>query len=631
EEPTPPPAPGTGTAPGTGADRAGLAARLRDERPAGVLSLLALDDRPHPDHPTLSRGMAAGVTLVQAAADAGLDAPLWCLTSGAVAVHDSTELTHPFQTALWGAAAALSLDHPGFWGGMVDVPATLDESLVRALCASLAGTAGGGAEDQLALRAEGRYARRLVRAPLGEAHERPSWTPRGTTLITGGTGGVGAHVARRLAREGAEHLILTSRRGPAADGMAELRDELAALGARTTVAACDVTDCEELRKLLDSVPGEQPLTAVVHAAGVPQLDTPLPDSTLAEFAEVGRAKVGGAALLDELLGDRPLDAFVLFSSGAAVWGSAGQAAYGAANAYLDALAHRRRARGLAATSVAWGPLDSGMVDEEISAFMRRTGAPAMDTGVAVGALRHAVPGDEPNPVVAEFDWSRFAPAYTLARARPLLDALPEVRAALDGDPADGSQSPSGSDSGTGPELRARLAALSAPEQRRTVLELVRTQVAAVLGYDSPADVEPRRPFTDLGFDSVSSVELRSRLNGATGLRTPATVVFDYASPDALAGYLHTELSPGDPGAGGGAAARDGEPVTAELDRFEATVTALTPDDLRDHRIVDRLRALVTRLDENQGSATPGAEVDDLLQDASADDVLAFIDKELGSA
>ncbi|MFJ6130404.1 type I polyketide synthase [Streptomyces griseoviridis] len=605
------------------ADRAGLADRLRGhlagpERPAGVLSLLALDDRAHPEHPTLSLGAAATVTLVQAVVDSGMTAPLWCLTSGAVAVHRSDELTHPFQTALWGAAAALTLDQPDFWGGMVDVPPDIDDTVVRRLCAVLSQPS---TEDQLAIRAGGIHARRLVHAALGGVPGIRSWHPSGTILITGGTGGVGVQVARWLARSGAEHLVLTSRRGMAADGMAELADELGALGTQVTIVACDVTDREALSGLLDAIPADLPLTAVVHAAGVPQLDTPLSRSTVAEFAEVGRAKIGGAVLLDELLADHPLDAFIMFSSGAAVWGSAGQAAYGAANAFLDALAHRRRSRGLAATSVAWGPLDSGMVDEEISAFMRRTGAPAMDTRIAVGALRRAVEHDETHLVVAEFDWSRFAPTYTLTRPRPLIDALPEARAALEADKA--------TDEAAGePGLRAELAAMPAAEHGRILLDLVRTHVAAVLGYDDPAAVVPKRAFTDLGFDSVSSVELRTRLNAATGLRMPATVVFDHASPAALATYLRTELVAAD----GFAADEPGsEPVTAQLDRFEAVMTGLSSDDLRDHRIVGRLHALVAKLSESTGGAVGGADVSDVLQAASADDVLAFIDKELGSA
>nr|BAO66543.1 type I polyketide synthase [Streptomyces sp. MJ635-86F5] len=605
-----------------GTDRASLGARLRRHTeqadgapPAGLIALLPLDDRVHPDHPTLSRGTAATLALVQAMADTAPGAPLWCVTSGAVAVDGTRDLTAPFQTALWGAAAALALDHPDFWGGMIDIPDDLDTAAADRLCGVLT---GGTAEDQLALGTR-LYGRRLVRAPRAGTAGTPPWTPRGTTLVTGGTGGVGAETARLLARAGADHLLLTGRRGRAAPGMAELDDELTALGTRVTIAACDATDRETLSRLLDALPAEQPLTAVVHAAGVAQPDTRVPDGTLADFAETGRAKIGGALVLDELLADRPLDAFVMFSSGAAVWGSAGQAAYGAANAFLDALAHRRRARGHTATSVAWGPLDTGMVDPETSAFLRRSGAPAMDTRIALGALPHAVAEGQPTLVVADFDWARFAPTYTLARPRPLLDALPEVRETLDAEhpPTD---EPGGS------ALRTELARRTAPERRRALLDLVRTHTAAVLGYDDPSAVEPRRAFTDLGFDSVSSVELRTLLNRATGLKMPPTVVFDHASPTALADFVGRQLDRDATPAGH----PDGEPAAVELDRLEAAVTGLSPDDLREHRIVDRLRTLVARLTEGPDAAGT-ADVGDLLQTAGADEVFAFIDQELGPA
>ncbi|WP_405996218.1 type I polyketide synthase [Streptomyces sp. NBC_00986] len=586
--------------------------------PVGVLSLLALDDRPHRNHPHLSYGVAATVTLVQALHEAEFDMRLWCLTSGAVAVSDATELTSTFQTAVWGAAAALALDHPAFWGGMIDVPGTLGAPDLEALHIVLTTHTD---EDRVAVRAGHVHAQRLVRAPLSGAPATRTWRPDGTTLITGGTGGVGARVARMLAANGAGHLLLTSRRGPAAPGADELTAELTALGARVTVAACDVSDREALRRLLDSVPSDQPLTAVVHAAGVAQLDTPLPKTCLDEFAEVGAAKCGGALHLDELLADHELDAFVLFSSGAAVWGSAGQPAYGSANAFLDALAHRRLARGLTATSIAWGPLDTGMVDEEIRAFMRRTGAPAMDPAVAVTALRQAVEHDESHLVVADFDWSRFAPAYTLAGPRPLLDALPEVREALD------EASEHHSDGADESELNARLAALPPVEQGRVLLDLVRTHTAETLGHDGPSDVDPRRNFQDLGFDSVAAVELRTRLGGAVGQRLPATVVFDHATPAALADHLRERLriAPGsDPGA-------PAPSLPETLDRLEMLAASLDPREITTHRLTARLQSLLARVTETVGATDRDDYVQQRLESASAEDVLAFIDKELGPA
>ncbi|MFC7310447.1 type I polyketide synthase [Streptomyces monticola] len=589
-------------------DRAKLSEELRAHSElAGVLSLLALDDQAHPGHPALSRGAAATVTLVQALGDAGITAPLWCVTAQAVAAAPGDEITESLQAAVWGMGAGLALDQPDSWGGLVDLPHTVDDTATRLLCQVLAAPGG---DDQVALRGDRVLGRRMVHAPLGGQPPQREWTPRGTVLITGGTGGLGAHVARALADRGAEHLVLTSRRGSAAEGVAELVAELAGRGTRVSVEACDVADRDALRALLDSLPAGQPLTAVVHAAGVMQRIAPLSELTLDEFAAVADAKVGGARNLDALLADRDLDAFVLFSSGSAVWGSAGQAAYGSANACLDALAAQRRARGAAATSIAWGSWDSGMVDAELGAALRRIGAPPMAPRRALDALGQILDHDENGLVVADIDWARFAPVYTLARPRPLLDALPEARAALDGS-ADDAQEASG-----GAEFTERLKEMPAAQRGRALLDLIRTHVAALLGYDDPGTLDAARTFTDLGFDSVAATDLRARLSAATGRKLPSTMIFDHATPTALAEYLRGELCP-DGGDGSMA-------VLAELDRLEETMAALPTEELERHRIPERLQTLAARV-----AGVPQGE--QLTADATADDVFDFIDRELGLA
>ncbi|WP_405021547.1 type I polyketide synthase [Kitasatospora sp. NBC_00070] len=595
-------------------DRATLAGRLAEGEPVlGVLSLLALDDAPHSAHPELSRGLAASIVFAQALGDAALGVPLWAVTAGAVAVDGSLETAVPSQTAVWGLGASLSLDHPDTWGGLVDLSPTADRSAFAQLLDAVTATGG---EDQLAIRQGKVLGRRMVRSPLAEqSAAREPWQPHGTVLITGGTGGLGAHVARELAATGAEHLVLTSRRGRDAAGVEQLIGELTALGAEVTVAACDVADRAALAALLDSIPADRPLTAVVHAAGVAQRIAPLGELTVAEFAEVGRAKVLGAAHLDELLGDQKLDAFVLFSSGSAVWGSGGQAAYGSANAFLDGLAQRRAAQGRPATAIAWGSWDGGMVDAELGALMRRIGAPAMAPELAITALRRAVGQDGSNVVVADFDWSRFAPTFTVARPRPLLDAIPEVRTALAG-PAETGEA------GAGSGLVEQLAALSGPEQSRTLLDLVRKHVGDLLGYEDPATLEAGRSFEDLGFDSVAAVDLRESLSAATGRKLPTSMVFDHSTPLALAEYLRTELVP----AGGTPAV----PLLAELDRFEEVVSGLSGEEIEASHLTSRLQALLARLNESLG-AGQGPDVGGQLESASADDVFDFIDKELGLA
>ncbi|MGK4578819.1 type I polyketide synthase [Kitasatospora sp. HPMI-4] len=514
-----------------GTDRAETAVRLRkaaDGTPvSGVLAL-----------PTVSDGVAGTLALVQALGDAGIAAPLWCVTRGAVSTGRSDRLGSPAQAQVWGLGRVVALEHPERWGGLVDLPEVLDE---RAL-SRLAGVLAGG-EDQVAVRASGVFARRLVRAVRGEG---VAWKPSGTVLVTGGTGALGAEVARWLARNGAEHLVLTSRRGLEAPGAVELRDELAELGATVTVAACDVADREALAELLATVE----VSAVFHTAGV--LDDGVVDGLTPErFATVARPKVDAALNLHELTSD--LSAFVLFSSVAGVIGSAGQGNYAAANAFLDALAEQRRADGLAATSIAWGPwAGSGMAtDRTLEERLHRGGLPAMARELGIAFLHRALSADDVTVTAADFVWERFAPSFVATRPSRLLDELPEARRAID--EAVGDRSATG-----GPTaLTQRLAGLSEAERDTALLDLVRTNVATVLGYADPEGIEVGKAFRELGFDSLTAVEFRNLLATSTGLALPATVVFDYPSVRALADHLRSELL-------GGADDRSGLPVLSGL-------------------------------------------------------------------
>ncbi|MFC5751453.1 type I polyketide synthase [Actinomadura rugatobispora] len=592
-------------------DRRALADRLAGtDSSVAVLSLLALDAREHPQYPVLSRGVAATIALVQALGDRGHTGRLWCATAGAVHVPGAADPVDPMQAVVYGMGAVLALDRPDTWGGTIDLPAAVDRRAARQVVGLLAGRTG---EDRLAVRSSGTFAARLVRAPLGPVGARPAWKPRGTVLVTGGTGGVGAHVARWLAANGAGHLLLTSRRGPGAAGADTLAAELSGMGARVTIAACDVADRKALDELLGSLGEADAVTAVVHAAGVLPEPGPIDAMGLDAFADAVRAKVAGARHLHDLLTDRPLDAFVLFSSGAAVWGSSGQSAYGGANAYLDALAAHRRSQGLPVTSVAWGSWGGGgMVDEAAGEFLRRLGIKEMDPDLAIGALRQALDRGESGLVVTDIDWERFVPPYTLARRRPLLLDLPEAREAQQGAESDPDDEAAGSS-----ELAERLAGMTGTERDRTLLGLVRAQVAAILGYDAD-EIEPGRAFKEIGFDSVTAVDFRNRLSRAAGVRLPATVVFDHATPAALAAHLGTRLS-----AGG-----DDAPIQAHLDRLEASIATLPRERIEGDGVVERLRALVGRLTEPAADAAGGG-VADRLEAASADDVFDFIDKELG--
>ncbi|WP_344641386.1 type I polyketide synthase, partial [Kitasatospora cystarginea] len=517
-------------------DREALSERLRTdltEAPAGVLSLLGLVERRCADHPAVPFGMAGSVLLFQSLADAGFETPVWTATSGAVAVNRAERLSSPAQSLVWGLGRVAALEDAQRWGGLVDLPGQVDERGLDRLVRVLAGTGG---EDQLAVRPSGVFARRLVHAPSGPAPTE-SWRPSGTVLVTGGTGALGAHVARWLARSGAEHLLLTSRRGPDAEGADELREELTALGATVTIVSCDVSDREALAGLLAGIPADRPLTAVMHTAAVLD-DAVIQALTADQLERVLRVKVDSALHLHELTMHQKLDAFVLFSSFAATFGAPGQGNYAPGNAFLDALAEQRRADGLPATSVAWGPWgEGGMAEGGVGDRMRRHGILEMSPDLAVAALQQALDQGEAALTVTDIDWQRFALAFTSGRTRPLLFEIPEAVRALEstGGGVENQEAAGGA-------LAVRLAGASPAERERILLDLVTSHVAAALGYPGPEAVDTGRAFKELGFDSLTAVELRNRLGAAAGIKLPATLIYDHPNTLALVRHLDEELS-----------------------------------------------------------------------------------------
>ncbi len=582
-----------------------------------VVSLLALDERPHPDHPAVPAGLTGNLALVQAVTDAAPTGPLWLLTRQAVSTGPGDPIAHPAQATTWGLGLVTALEHPAHWGGLLDLPAELDPAVEGHLLRALTNT---DAEDQIAVRPLGTHLRRLVRAARVDLPDTPAWQPPGTVLISGGTGAIGRYAAAWFARHGTRRVILVSRRGGDAPGVADTLAELADLGAQGRVVACDLADRDAVAALVAGLRRDgETVDAVVHAAGVGRLN-PVSVVDTDELADVVAGKTAGARHLDEFLDPDDLELVVYFSSIAAAWGVGDHGAYAAGNAFLDAWAQSRPAGRARVVSVNWGPWSGGgMVSDQHAVAMSRRGVSLLDREPAMAALRAAIVGDGTVLTVADVDWSRFAPVFASARPRPLISDLPEVAALRTGpDPAgDGDEVLTG--------LRKRLADLTTAEQNRLLVDLIRTAAAEVIGHDSPYALEADRPFRDLGFDSLTAVELRGRLAKATGLSPASSVVFDYPTPQALAEHLRAELV--------SEASVEALPTVEELDRLEEALAGREADDIGRVRITMRLHRLLERLgtaERGDGERTDGAaDVADRLRTASNQELFDLLDRDLG--
>ncbi|WP_435795427.1 type I polyketide synthase [Micromonospora taraxaci] len=440
----------------------------------------------------------------------------------------------------------------------------------------------------------------------------PRPDPEGTVLITGGTGTLGALMARHFARQGRRHLLLTSRRGPQAPGAAELCAELADLGAQARVVACDTADREALAALLAGIPAEHPLSTVVHAAGV-LADGVVGSLTPERLDEVLRPKVDAAWHLHELTQAAPVAEFVLFSAGAGTFGGAGQANYAAANTFLDALAQHRRDQGLPAVALAWGLWAdasgmTGHLDATDHARMARGGMAPLTAEQGLALLDAAVRHDEAILVPANIDTGILRGQG--GAVAPLLRGL--VRAPARRAAAAATE--------TGDDLGRRLAGLGAADQQRILLDLVRGHATVVLGRPASEPIEATRAFKELGFDSLTAVELRNRLNGATALRLPATLVFDYPNAQALAEHLGKELTTG--------SEPDGNAVHVAFDRLTGAISALDAEALAGTGIASRLRELLAAVEPASAVPTVTTSDDADLDDASAEDIFDLIDNEL---
>ncbi|WP_407842433.1 SDR family NAD(P)-dependent oxidoreductase [Streptomyces albidoflavus] len=621
-----------GDAPDDGPSYPGLSAltaALDTGTPAPDAVLLvqdATDDEGRPDPAAPPAGPAPALRALLGLLQEFLAEPrlaaaqLVLVTRGAVAVDDS-EPVAPDLAALCGLVRSAQAENPGQLLLVdTDDPATVTRHLpaLRRLGA-----------PETALRHGRLHTPRLTRLPApattGGAGARPLAGPdgEGTVLVTGATGSLGGLVARHLVTaHGVRRLLLTSRSGPAAPGAAALAGELRALGAHVDLTACDMADHTAVAGLLGAVPAAHPLTAVVHAAGVLD-DATVPSLTPAHLDRVLRPKADAARHLHALTRELDLAAFVLFSSAAAPLGAPGQGNYAAANAYLDALARHRTAAGLTGVSLAWGSWapDGGMaaqLGEGDTRRLNRSGILPLSAQEGLDLFDRALldpglPGPAPLPLRTDLAALRAQAATGLVH--PLLGTLVPAP-----DRPAGGATPAAADGAPG-ELRERLAALPDEERRAETLRLVRTEAAQILGHAGADGIEAGRGFLDMGFDSLTAVELRNRLGALTGVRLPSTLIFDHPAPEALAAHLAESLAA--PGEERGAA------LLAELDRIGSRLATADLDPVVRVGVTARLHSLLARYEqtpEETGSADLATKIDD----ASDDEIFDFIDNELGA-
>ncbi|MFD5430287.1 SDR family NAD(P)-dependent oxidoreductase, partial [Streptomyces sp. NPDC127084] len=567
------------------------------------------------------------------------------VTRDVVSADPADRVSDPGGAPVWGAVRAAQAENPGRFA-VIDTDGS--PASVRALRAAAALD-----EPEMALREGEIRVPRLARvaAPPAAAESAVRWPATGTVLITGGTGLLGGQLARHLVAEHAvRHLLLTSRRGPDSPGADTLRAELIRLGAHSvSITACDTSDRTALAALLEQIPGEHPLTAVVHAAGV--MDNGVVDAMTPErVEEVLRPKVDGAWHLHDLTRHLPLTAFVLYSSAGGMILAAGQANYAAANVFLDALAHHRHHLGLPAHSLAWGLWEGTAGDGDAHAVdagrIRRLGVRELSVREGLTLFDAAVASGEAVSVPVLFD------AKALRARQDDLPALLRglVPVAAVAGPRAGSASGQGREPGGGPSgsasvvagsgaqaelpLAERLAGLPWEEAGHELQRLVATHVAAVLGHGGPEAVIPERGFLDMGLDSLAALELRNRLAGATGERLPATLIYDCPTVVAVAEFLRTEMVgeqpvaiAGTPASGSGTGA-DLAALEAELSRIEQTLTTVAADEDEAARIEHRLRSLTAEWAATHRSTAASPTEDEALAAATADELFKMLDGEL---
>ena len=471
-------------------------------------------------------GCASALQAVQALielGDAAKGTRFWVITRGAQTIEAAPGAVRPEQSPVWGLGRVVALEHSDRWGGLVDLQ-NADEAELANLARQFQIADG---EDQVALRGTSRYVPRLTAVPQNNATARPPVRDDATYLVAGGLGGLGLAAAEWLVKYGAKHLVLTSRRGATTPEAEKAVASLQAAGAEVRVVAADIADYEAMSNLFAELATyEHPLKGIVHAAGVSAFAAVQKMTVDALIATLG-SKVLGGWNLDRLSRDVPLDFFVMFSSISSVWGSAGQAHYAAANHFLDALAHARRARGCTACSINWGPWSgSGMATAEARGWLAQLGITAWKADQALQELEACLTADAVQRTVVRVDWNRFKAVYEARARRPFLERI--------GPQDDGGEV-------TKSDEVAALESLPREAQTKRMLAIVQEDAASVLGFAAPKDANPRLGLFDMGMNSLTAVEFQQRLHRRLGWRPPTTAAFDYPTIEKLAAFFTESL------------------------------------------------------------------------------------------
>ncbi|WP_156687792.1 type I polyketide synthase [Mycobacterium sp. Marseille-P9652] len=510
------------------ADEERLAATLRaaDAPALRIVVLAALDSDAATSTQSLlrmqHRVLGGTRRLFRAAAAAELRAPIWLVTRGAQRVSNADTVS-PVQTSLWGFGRAAALEYPRLWGGLVDLPAGGLDDWSR-----LIDQVTAAPEDQLALRDQAVYVPRLTRR-AGQPTSTPlALRDDATYLVTGGLGSLGMEIAGYLAAHGARHLVLTSRRAPGEAAQQRIDALREQHGCDVRVVAADVADPHHVARLVTTLQAElPPLAGIVHAAGEIGT-TPLQTLDDAEIDRVFAGKVWGAWQLSEATAELKLDFFLCTSSISGVWGSGGQSAYSAANAFLDGLAWRRREDNY--VSVNFGPWSTaGMADEAARAQLDKRGVRPLSPADALAGMADVMAGPSPQGVVARIDWASFLPLYQMAGKRGFL-------AELEREVPTETTAPAAVSSSGATQLVERLTAAPVQQRKKLVVDYLRDSVAEVTRID-PAEIREEAGLFDLGMDSLMAVELRRRLERAVGKELPATLAMDYPRITDVARFL----------------------------------------------------------------------------------------------